>query len=211
MRYLILLALSLPGLAAAQPLLDSPWQLQLSYGAGPTFHHRAPVPVRLCREGCTPETQTPGVAGGLALSLYRRLGGRHQLSARVGYRGHRFSEAGQASRGGPEVFPYQYEEALRFVHIAMGHRYFFAEGTVLRPFWEHSLTWEVLPAEHPLLRRSSLGARVQIGATVALFPRLALAFSGYGQTALLRYNREGSESPFLPFGYGVEVGLGYLF
>lgn len=192
----------------AQETTARPARIQFDLGVANTFHYHAPVELILCFEGCTAEEQDARLAPRLEAGFYLPVFNRSELKVGVGYNEVRFREL----TAEPVLLePYESDYRFKFIGLALGYRHNFFGNHTVSPFIENNLLLDYTIQENQhryssrdILNTVNFAYQFDLGLLARLSETTALNVNAFFKTGLKKYAKR---SDYLPYGYGVEMGL----
>lgn len=172
-----------------------------------TLHYHRPVNVLFCIEPCYPEEQKSRISPSINLSVYRALNKNNELKIGVGFSGYRFWEKGLASPGDTRLLPYEIIQGLYYFNFSAGFRHLFVTKNQFTPFFETGILYEMLPYENYLLKNSGIAIQSQAGIILKFTDKWSLIIDGFYKTGIIKYNKREFKPDYIPFGYGIQVGM----
>lgn len=191
----------------AQDTDDVKYSIQIDYGISNTLHYNQPVIVTFCEEGCYPEVQKPRIASNMDLSIYRAYNKNNSLKIGVGFSEYRFFEKGLASPGDASLLPYESIIELQYFSFNAGFRHIFNSNNNIFPFVATELIYEVLPGDKIIMKNYGLASKSKIGAIIRISDKWSTAVECFYKTGIVNYREKKFDKNYIPFGYGIQVGI----
>jgi len=198
----------LPKITLAQNKDERKYSIQFSYGVAKTLHYNQPVNLVLCFEGCIAEEQEERSAPNVDLSVYRNLNRKNSVKVGIGFSAYKFWESGGISPGSGGLSPYETTRELKYFTISTGYRHIFETSKLISPFFETDLLWEIHRDESYFLKKSGIALKPQVGFIVRVSNSFNILVDGFYKSGIVPYNKESIlNENYIPYGYGLEVGM----
>ena len=208
---LLIIILSVNYQIDAQEKPKDKGSIQLNYGLSQTLHYRQPVGILACFEGCFPSEQKARVARSMELGYYYKLNNRHELKMGTGFSEYKFWESGLASDGGNTFNPYEWIVNLYYLDMSLGYRYTLSSHHKINTFLESHVSYELLSKMDYVLKSGSYAATLRGGCFYNINERVTAITSIGFKSGIVRFNKKGMGNSYIPFGYGLELGLAWRF
>lgn len=181
--------------------------IQFDYGISRTFHYIQPIQLRMCIDGCYAEDQKARMASNFDLSIYQNFDRKNSVKIGIGLSEYRFWENEMIGPGNGSFAPRDIIRELKYFAFSTGYKHIFGTTQLINPFFELDLLFEIPRAESYLHNKSGVAIKPQIGAHVRISDKLNIVFSGFYKSGIVRYSEIIFDKVYLPFGYGIEVGV----
>lgn len=193
----------------AQDSHEKKYSFQFDLGISRNLHYSQPVSIDLYYEPYFPQEQKARFAPNINLSLYRAIDDRNSLKLGIGFSAYRFKEKGISSDGGPTFSPYETIQQLGYFNISSGFRHIFNTTNKLRPFIETDVMFEIHPYEDYIHKKNGIAMMQQVGVVLKLSAKSSLIVDGFYKTGIVAYNKIKIDKDYIPFGYGIQVGMNF--
>ena len=205
---LLALLLLLSNVLIAQNGSESKYSIQFNYGIAKTLHYNPPVDFIICFEGCPAQEQKAKWAPQFEFSLYRTLSEKSSVKIGIGSSTYRFWQLIFSSEGsGPPVIPNETVEEFDYFSLSVGYRHVFGSAKLFRPFFETDFFVEIHEGESEFFKKCGVAVKPQIGALISVSENLAFVVDGFYKSGIMKYNKTTYSGDYIPYGYGVEVGV----
>lgn len=209
--------LCLCSFAKSQNAWDKKHKLQANYGLTMTLHYNKPVNLfGIFEEAPFPVEQDARLSNNFGINYYRSINPNNEIEIGLGLSQYSFDEGGYYTPGGGEYLPYKFTVDFDYLDISIGHRYAFSMARKIRPYLENNLMYELL-----FKKNNAYDTNFKIGGIAVKFMAgVRIDISNYAylnaQTAfksgVIRYNKNRNHlDSYIPYGYGVEIGVGIKF
>ncbi len=216
---------------ASQVYAQQKNRLQLNGGISNTIHYNYKPATKLynCTEACYVEIQRPYYSFNYGLSYFRTINAKHDIQVGLGIAEHRFEEEGMADSGGGTLYPFEHIVTIYYYDFYLAHRL----NIFLKPrksknekcpdskekestikthfFWENNLIYELITQEDYTLKTHNVALKSEVGVHTKFFKGLYGEVSGFYKTGIMKYNKVKYNKNYVPYGYGVEIGVGCYF
>jgi hypothetical protein len=196
--------IALTGQLMAQSGNDKKYNIQFNYGMAKTLHYRQPVNFIMCFEGCTATKQIAKVAPHYELSLYRNWNAKNSLKIGVGFSVYKSFEKGLYLF---DNTPYETTREFKYVAFSTGYKRIFSTNSLIRPFFEAELLFEMYRGGSDYFKKWGVAIKPQVGAQVKISDKLVVVLDGFYKSGIVKYNAFNYNRDYIPFSYGVEVGM----
>ena len=218
-RYSILLTLILNLITNQLIGQEKRYSIQFDYGISRTLHFSQPVNFYYCFDGCFAEEQEPRLASNIGFSLYYAISQSNNLKIGIGSSEYKFSEKGSSSPGSG-FYAYEINREFRYTNIFIGFRHIFNnKDRKINPLIESDLIYERLRKEdmsYGQLKNFGIAVKLRGGMNFIVTHNLSFVLTGFFKSGIMNYNIPDIEinpdfhTVYIPFGYGVELGLNLI-
>lgn len=194
----------------AQEAHSGKYALQFDFGVGQNLAYHQPYTFIRCAQLCWPDRQPVTSTLNFNFSLYNHLNAQDALKFGIGFSTYDFVEISRRF-GSLDGNSNHWERKLTFrvFNFSSGLRHTFYEDRSINPFVETALLAELIHRQDAIsyLNRVGVANRSQIGVMLKMTRYSSIIIAGFFQSELLRHYNLKSFKTYVPFSYGVQVGI----
>ncbi len=186
---------------------NATYSVEFDFGLSRTLHYHRPISVTQCYEACIPLEQKARKAYNANLSIYRNLSASNSIKLGLGWSEYRFWERGKASPGDTSLLPYETTRAISYYDISVGYRHTFKKMAHLYPFVETEMMLE-LPVDRSFaVNPYGIANKTRVGLLVPASGKWDVVFDAFYKTGIINYSSLSFTDAYIPYGYGIQIGL----
>ncbi len=198
----------------SQGTWDKKHKLQANFGLTKTLHYNKPVNLfGIFEEAPFPVEQDARLSKIKDINYYHSINPNNEIEIGTGLSQYSFDESGYYTPGGGEYLPYKLTVKFNYFNFSIGHRYAFLDARKIRPYFENNLMYELLIKEgndyDTNFKFGGVAAKFMAGVRIDISDYTYLNAQAIFKSGILRYNKNESRlDSYIPYGYGVEIGVG---
>lgn len=179
-----------------------------------TLHYNKPVNLfGIFEEAPFPVEQDAGLSNNFGINYYRSINPNNEFEIGTGLSQYSFDESGYYTPGGGEYLSYNFTVNFDYFVFSIGHRYAFLNAKKIRPYLENNLMYELLLKKNndydTNFKIGGIAVKFMAGVRIDISNYVYLNVQTVFKSGVLRYNKNGNHlDSYIPYGYGVEIGVG---
>ncbi len=97
----------------------------------------------------------------------------------------------------------------RYFNFSAGYRRVFGHQKLFSPFIEATLYGEIYTSDNYILKRLGAAIAPQIGTIVNFSNKVYGVIQVFYKSGVLRYNSKRLRKAYIPYAYGIQIGVGF--
>lgn len=182
--------------------------IQFDIGISNTLHHTVPVNLRLCIEGCLVEAQEERMALNVGVNFYRKMDSHNSFKIGVGIAEYNFFEKGLSAAGfGVLELAYERTHKSKYFILPVGIKHNIGIGNNSIFYIETEFILELARDKAFFVKQYGIATKFQVGTNLKLSDKLNMNVSAFFKTGIMDYSRGKFENSYIPYGYGLQLGI----